>query len=117
VPKKKADKKPRLVLTLDGDKLGLVAATLVCTVVMAVGFFVREAGVVEVLWRGGLAFVGTYAATFFLVRWILRCVLTEFAEYRGARKHERAERLRQEQAERSRQKAGAGVAETSGENE
>ena len=115
--KARPGKKNRPVLALDADRLGLIAAVVVATVVMAIGFFVRQAGTFEVIWRAGLAFVGTYAATFCLVRIILRCVLTEFAEQKQTRRRERAERLRERQRGRGETAVDRGPGTASGEGE
>lgn len=77
-PKKSARdrSKSQVVLALDADRLGLTTGALVATIVMALSFL-QQADGLAVSFRTGIAFVGTYAATFFFVRIVLRSTLFE----------------------------------------
>lgn len=71
-------KKFKRVVALDGHRLGLISGMAIAVVVMGVSFFYQHAEFLATGIRTGWAFVAGYAATFFLVRVILRTTLFEF---------------------------------------
>jgi hypothetical protein len=94
-------KKPRRIVALNGDKLGLVAGSVVATVVMAQCFFVQHVDGPTAALRVGWAFVIAYGAAFFLVRVILRTTIFEFviqAREKKAKKRSRDKEKRSEAA-------------------
>jgi len=64
-------KKPRSVINLDSDALGLAAGAFFATLVMAVGFFYTQLTGWEVAFRTAVTFVAVYAVTFVFVRILL----------------------------------------------
>jgi hypothetical protein len=64
-------KKPRPVLIMDSDKLGLAAGAFCATLVMAVGFFYTQLTGWEVAFRTVVTFAVVYAVTFVFVRVLL----------------------------------------------
>lgn len=72
-------------LALNPDILSFATASLLATIVMAVGFFWLKADGVEVAIRAGLVFVITCVVVFLLIRCILRTVLAEMIESRRRR--------------------------------
>ena len=86
----------------DPDVLGLAAASLCATIVMAVGFW-RGVDGFAIAVRTGLVFVVTYATTFLLVRCVVRIFVAEMVE-----------RNRQRQEEEQAQRAGASQGSSSG---
>ena len=64
-------KKPRPVLTMDSDKLGMAAGAFFATLVMAVGFFYTDLTGWEVAFRTSVTFAVVYAVTFVFVRILL----------------------------------------------
>jgi predicted branched-subunit amino acid permease len=89
-------------LVLDPDILGLAAACLVGTIVMALGFW-QGADSFTVAIRTGITFAVTYVATFLLVRFVLLTILTEMVEHKK----------RAEEEQRA-QERGAGAASEQG---
>jgi len=82
------------VLALDADKLGTVAGGFVGLLVAAIQMFYREADPLTTLVRSGWAFVGAYAAVFFLVRTILRTTLFEALAEKAAKREAKREHMR-----------------------
>ncbi len=74
---------------LDPDLLGIAAAVLVGTAVMALGFWLHVDGF-AIAYRSGLAFVVTYAAVFLLVRFVLHTALSEMVAERKRAEEARA---------------------------
>lgn len=64
-------KKPRPVLTMDSDQIGLAAGAFFATLVMAVGFFYTRLTGWEVAFRTAVTFAVVYAVTFVFVRILL----------------------------------------------
>ena len=96
------DKKARMVLALDSDKLAWVAGALMGTIVRALNLFVVQADAFEIIFRVGLAFGVTYAATFLFVRIFLRVVLFELiAMKRQKREDLKAKRVAEAEAGRA----------------
>lgn len=91
-----ANKRRPKVLSLDPDRLGMLGATALATVVLAVGLFVREAEIAETFVRAGIAFAVCYAAVFVLV-YIIRTINT--AESERLKEEERQRLLAQKKAE------------------
>ena len=78
--KKTRKKRPRKVVALDGDKLGMIGGTLGAMLILMIGFFSQTGTVTTTLIRMGWVFVVCYGAIFFLVRMILRTTLREMIE-------------------------------------
>ena len=74
VPKKDGKR----LVALNGDKLGLIAGSVVGLAVMAVCFYWQKVDGITVAVRVGWAFVIAYGVTFFFVRLLLRITLFEF---------------------------------------
>lgn len=85
---------PARTLTLDGDKLGFIAGSVVALGVALVQMFLRDADLLTTLVRSAWAFVGAYAAVFFLVRTILRTTLFEMLAEKESRRESRRQHLR-----------------------
>lgn len=73
-------------MPLDADRLGIGAATLVGTVVMAMGFLRSQSDLLGLALRVGISFVITYVAVFLFVYYVLRVILTAIAEERRTRR-------------------------------
>jgi hypothetical protein len=86
----KSLKAPRMV-ALNADKLGAIAGGLTALGVALIQMFVQEAGPMTTIVRSAWAFVGAYAAVFFLVRTILRTTLFEMLAGNEARREARRE--------------------------
>lgn len=86
---------PARTLALDGDKLGFIAGSTIALGVALVQMFLREADLLTTLVRSGWAFVGAYAAVFFLVRIILRTTLFEMLAEKESRREARRQQLRE----------------------
>lgn len=100
------------MLLLDGDILGLAAATFVGTVILALGLLWRDLEGFTVAINAGLAFLVTYVAVFLLVNLILRTALRELVEQRHAEKEKRdAEKA----AEKAAQEAARAASDETGE--
>ena len=78
-------KKPRPVLHLDSDKMGMAAGAFFATVVMALGFFYSQLTGFEVAFRTALTFVIVYAVTFAFVR-ILASSAPAESDKKGSRR-------------------------------
>ncbi len=100
-----------MVLALDADKLGLIAAVLVATIVMGLCFLQGVQGL-EVAVRAGLTFIVTYGAVYFLVRVILRAALIEFAQMQRDRKRRKRAELDEQRAERREARRPTGPGES-----
>lgn len=87
--KKIKKKRPRKVVALDGDKLGMIGGMLGATVVLMIGFFSQTGTITATLIRMGWVFVVCYGAIFFLVRVILRTTLKEMIEEERALRREK----------------------------
>lgn len=74
-------KKFKRVVALDGHRLGLVNGMAIAAIVMAFSFFYQRSEFLATGIRVGWAFVAAYAATFFLIRVILRTTLFEFLDF------------------------------------
>ena len=80
MPETSPNAKKKLTLLLDPDKLGLVVAAFLATIVMGCCFFYRRMSGFDVAVRVGVAFALCYCTTFLLV-WCLRHIAAvEFAE-------------------------------------
>jgi len=77
----------------DADVLGMAAASLCATIVMAIGFWSGMDGFAVAV-RAGLVFVVTYAAVFLLVRSVVRILIADMVEQNRVRQE-------QEQAQRA----------------
>ena len=64
------------VIRLNGDRLGMIAATFAATVVMALGFY-RELDALVVAVRMGITFVVTYVVVFVFVRIVYGILMSE----------------------------------------
>lgn len=73
-----SQKQPKRTIALDGDKLGHIVGALVALTVLLLCFYYQKVDGFTAIVRTGWAFVMGYAATFFLVRIILRTTLFEF---------------------------------------
>jgi len=82
-------------LALDADKLGAIGGGLVALVVAAIQMFYWEADPMTTVIRSGWAFVGGYAAVFFLVRTILRTTLFEMLAEKSAKREAKREQMRE----------------------
>jgi hypothetical protein len=60
----------------DPDVLGMAAASLCATIVMAIGFWFGMDGLAVAI-RAGLVFVVTYATVFLLVRSVVRILIAD----------------------------------------
>jgi len=89
VAETKSKRKGRPALLLDGDILGLAAATFIGTVVLALGLLWRDIERLTAAVRAGLAFVLTYVVVFLFVNLILRTARRELAEQRRAEREKR----------------------------
>ncbi len=76
---------------MDADKLGAIGGGIVGLGVALVQMFFREADPMTTIVRSAWAFVGAYAAVFFLVRTILRTALFEMLADKEARREARHE--------------------------
>lgn len=95
MPAKTKTPTPARTLALDGDKLGFVAGSAVALGVALVQMFLQNADPLTTLVRSGWAFVGTYAAVFFLARTILRTTLFEMLAEKESRREARRQQLRE----------------------
>lgn len=86
---------PARTLALDGDKLGFVAGSAIALGVALVQMFLQNADLLTTLVRSGWAFVGTYAAVFFLARTILRTTLFEMLAEKESRREARRQQMRE----------------------
>lgn len=77
----------------DPDVIGMAAASLCATIVMAIGFWTGMDGFAVAV-RAGLVFVVTYGAVFLLVRSVVRIIIADMVE-------QNRERQEQEQAQRA----------------
>ncbi len=82
-------------LTLDADKLGAIAGGAVALVVALIQMFYRDADPMTTVVRGGWAFVGGYAAVFFLVRTIVRTTLFEMIAGKAAQREAKSDQMRE----------------------
>lgn len=82
-------------LALDADRLGSIAGGVVALVVALIQMFYRDADPLTTLARSGWAFVGAYAAVFFLVRTILRTTLFEMLAEKSARREAKRGHMRE----------------------
>ncbi len=85
---------PARTLALDGDKLGFVVGSTVALGVALVQMFLRDADLLTTLVRSGWAFLGAYAAVFFLARTILRTTLFEMLAEKESRREARRQHMR-----------------------
>ena len=99
-------KKNPPMLMLDCDRLGLLAATFIATIVMAVCCFYLDVDGAEIAFRVAMTFLATYVAVHIFVRVILHTAITELVE---ARKNEEAD---QGQADATTGQAGERAGET-----
>lgn len=102
-----AKKKMRWVLLPDYDKLGLLVAGTLATIVLIVNLFYQQVFFLEVLFRVGLTFVVAWCLTAFAVRYVLRATIAEIAAQR---------RLDRERRRREREAAEAAEEDGSAEN-
>lgn len=87
------------VLALDADRLGQVAGALAALPVALAQMFYRDADPLTTIVRSGWTYVGTYAATFVMVRLFLRASLFQMLDDKRARREERRRKLKERQAE------------------
>jgi hypothetical protein len=82
-------------LALDADRLGAIAGGVIALLVALVQMFLRDADPLTTVTRSGWAFVGAYAAVFYLVRTILRTTLFEMLGEKTARREAKREQMRE----------------------
>jgi hypothetical protein len=103
--------KPARTVALNADKLGAIAGGLVALGVALIQMFFQGAGPTTTIVRSAWAFVGAYAAVFFLIRMILRTTLFEML----AEKETRREARRQARGKATSEARGAGENKPQGE--
>ena len=81
-------KRPGRLIALDADRLGLVVG-LAAAVVVMVACFYREVPMGVIVIRAGWVFVVAYAASFFLVRLVLRTTVAEMLEDKKRKRESR----------------------------
>lgn len=87
----KKSSKPKKVIALDGDKLGMIGGMVGAIIVLIISLYRHPGDLMTTVIRMGTAFVICYGGTFFLVRMILRTTLQEMIESDKKEKRKRAE--------------------------
>ena len=64
----KKSSKPKKVVALDGDKLGMIGGTIGAIIVLIISLYLHPGDMWTTVIRMGTAFVICYGGTFFLVR-------------------------------------------------
>jgi hypothetical protein len=103
------------VILPDSDKLGLVVASFLATVVLAINVFYLSVQAVEVVYRVTVTFAVAWAATAIMVHYMISTTVREIRAARAARR--RAALMAEEELEEQEAGEGTPPAETAGEPE
>ena len=98
-PHTKKRKRARRTLALDPDKLGLLVATSLATVVVAFCFFYRDMGGFAVVVRVLLTFAVAYVVVFLFVLVLQQVAVRELRAQDERRRKERAEAKEKQEVE------------------